>query len=935
MSSKDLTSPKQVREMMELDYNEIHHSRKIRGTEQAESIEDRRFREILTRGLHKNAEGNWEAPLPFKTDDVVLPDNKGHCLRRLLSLKRRLLNDNKLKDDYLAFMKKTLDNGHASQVPVDQLQTTKGKAWYLPHFHVYHPRKPDQIRVVFDCSAVYENESLNKYLLQGPDQLNSLIGVLTRFRKEEVALTCDIEQMFHSFYVNPDNRDYLRFLWFANNDLTSPIVEYRMNVHLFGAASSPGVANFCLHQTAETHRQEFGDNASDFLLRDFYVDDGLKSVSTVEQALQLIKCSQAMCASDNLRLHKFASNCKDVLEALPVNDRAKDLKDLDLRRDTMPVQRSLGTYWCIESDTFGFRIELRDKPTTRRGILSTISSVYDPLGAVSPVILRGKQILQALCRQNVNWDDPVPDDILPQWEKWRTELPLLEQLMFPRCLKPKNFGEPVRTEIHSFSDASDNGIGQISYLRMVNHRGEVHVSFLLAKSRVAPLKPISIPRLELTAAVISVNVATMLKSELDIETIHCYYYTDSEIVIGYINNDARRFHVYVGNRVQHIRDRSSPENWFHVPGKENPADEASRGLTAKELLESIRWFNGPQFLWQQDPLPLQPQPVYTLLPSDNEVRKDQTYALATKIDKVKVRQVSPGILEPDRFNHFSSLNRLKRCIVRLQRAIERLRPNKQMNWRPNEGPPLVSELSQAENIILKSLQHHHFESEMKILSKLDGNEDQFEDRQKARKRNNTVKLTSNLHKLDPFLDKDGLLRVGGRLKSSTSPFEIKHPLIVPKNSHVTVLLIRQFHHGKQHHQGYGMTHNAIRQAGYYIINGRSVVSHIIAKCVICRKLRGRVQDQKMSDLPPERLTPAPPFTYTGMDVFGPFYIKEGRKELKRWGLIFTCLASRAIHLESLNAMTTDSFLNALRRFINRRGKVRELRSDQGTNFVGA
>ena len=193
----------------------------------------------------------------------------------------------------------------------------------------------------------------------------------------------------------------------------------------------------------------------------------------------------------------------------------------------------------------------------------------------------------------------------------------------------------------------------------------------------------------------------------------------------------------------------------------------------------------------------------------------------------------------------------------------------------------------------------------------------------------------NLHKLDPFLYKDGLLRVGGRLKSSTSPFEIKHPLIMPKNSHMTVLLIRQFHHGKQHHQGYGMTHNAIRQAGYYIINGCSVVSHIIAKCVICRTLRGRVQDQKMSDLPPERLTPAPLFTYTGMDVFGPFYIKEGRKELKRWGLIFACLASRTIHLESLNAITTDSFLNALRRFINRRGKVRELRSDQGTNFVGA
>ena len=186
----------------------------------------------------------------------------------------------------------------------------------------------------------------------------------------------------------------------------------------------------------------------------------------------------------------------------------------------------------------------------------------------------------------------------------RTELPLLQKLTFPRCLKPIDYGDPVRVEIHSLSDASDNGIGQISYLRTINHSGEVHVSFLLAKSRVAPLKPISIPRLELTAAVVSVNVAAMLKSELDIENINCYYYTDSEIEIGYINNDARRFHVYVGNGVQHIRDRSSPADWFYLPGKENPADEASRGLTAMELLQSNRWFIGPQFLWQQDPLRL-------------------------------------------------------------------------------------------------------------------------------------------------------------------------------------------------------------------------------------------------------------------------------------------------------------------------------------------
>lgn len=292
--------------------------------------------------MHKNQLGNWEAPLPFKTDEVNLPDNKEQCLRRLLSLKRKLCKDERARENYIAFMQMILERQHASRVP--------GKVWYLPHFDVYHPKKPDQVRVVFDRSALHNSQSLNKNLLQGPYQLNSLIGVLTRFRKEGVALTC-------------------------------------------------AVANYSLHKTAETGRAEFGDKAADFLCRNFYVEDGLTSVLAISEAIELIEDSQALCASAKLRLHKFASNRKDVLEALPKDDRAKDLKDLDLRHDALPVQRSLGTYWCIESDTLGFRIELKDKPLSRRGILSTISSVYDPLGIVSPVILTGKKILQDLCRQ--------------------------------------------------------------------------------------------------------------------------------------------------------------------------------------------------------------------------------------------------------------------------------------------------------------------------------------------------------------------------------------------------------------------------------------------------------------------------------------------------------------------------------------------------------
>ena len=356
------------------------------------------------------------------------------------------------------------------------------------------------------------------------------------------------------------------------------------------------------------------------------MDDGLTSVPTISEAIELIEDSQALCASAKLRLHKFASNRKDVLEALPKDDRAGDLKDLDLRHDVLTVQRSLGTYWCIESDTLGFRIELKDKPLSRRGTLSSISSVYDSLGIVSPVILTGEQILQDLCHQKVDWDDPLPDEIIARWERWRTELPLLEKVKLNRCVKQPGFGSPVQAEVHSFSDASESGICQVSYLRTVNSEGEVHVSFLIANSPVAPIKPISIPRMELTAAVVSVIVTKMLQSELDYENLRSVYYTDSEVVIGYLSNEARRFHVYVGNRVQHIRDRSDPEQWHHVPGKDNPADEASRSLTASQLLNKKRWLSGPDFLWESD-VPLLNKKNTAQLSSDDVKVKTNTCLL--------------------------------------------------------------------------------------------------------------------------------------------------------------------------------------------------------------------------------------------------------------------------------------------------------------------
>ena len=367
---------------------------------------------------------------------------------------------------------------------------------------------------MFDCSAQYKGESLNKHLLQGPDLTNSLVGVLCRFRKESVAFICDIEGMFHQVQVTQEHRDLLRFLWWEDGDTRKTPQEYRMTVHLFGATSSPGCANFAVKSTANDHESELGSAAADFLRNDFYVDDGLKSVATADEAIALIKNAREMCFKGGFNLHKFVSNEKQVIACIPESSRAEDSKTLDFNQDSLPIERALGVQWCVENDTFNFCILLSNRPTTRRGILSTVSSVFDPLGFIAPFILEGKKILQELCKDNVGWDEPVSETISTRWLKWRSSVQALSKFIVDRCYHPKDFGQIVTRELHHFSDASTKGYGQSTYFRLVNNKGDIHCSFVMGKARVTPLKPMTMPRLELTAALVSTRVSEQIKKEL-------------------------------------------------------------------------------------------------------------------------------------------------------------------------------------------------------------------------------------------------------------------------------------------------------------------------------------------------------------------------------------------------------------------------------------
>ena len=302
------------------------------------------------------------------------------------------------------------------------------------------------------------------------------------------------------------------------------------------------------------------------------------------------------CAKGGFRLTKFVCNRRDVLGSIPEEERSKDAKTLDLNYDDLPIERALGVHWCVESNTFGFRIIVKDKPLTRRGILSTVSSIYDPLGFAAPFTLTAKKLLQDLCREEkLGWDDELPDPYLKRWEKWRNELPLLERMIVPRCVKPSDFGHVTSRQLHIFSDASSVGYGSVVYQRLCDDKGRIHCSFLIGKARLAPIKAVTIPRLELTAATVSVRLSEMMK-ELDDKPDVIQYHTDSTTVLRYIRNDQRRFQVFVANRIQTIRNLSEPKQWLYVDTKDNPADDASRGLNAQALVERSRWIEGPAFL---------------------------------------------------------------------------------------------------------------------------------------------------------------------------------------------------------------------------------------------------------------------------------------------------------------------------------------------------
>lgn len=882
------------------------------------SREDHLFIEKMS-ASQRVVNGHYEYELPFRDSNPCLPDNEYLARQRLSSLKRKLMQNPSFYKDYSVFMTQLFDAGHAEQVPDMEMDRTDGKTWFIPHHGVYNPNKPNKIRVVFDCSSRCKGISLNSMLLQGPDLINSLLGILLRFRQDHVAVVGDIEKMFYQVKVAYQDRDYMRFFWWKNGDLEAQPAVYRMTVHLFGAVSSPSVSNFALRQTIDDYGDLFQPTVGEQARSSFYVDDFLCATSSDDKAIELVQGLSALCLKGGFRITKWLSNSRTVLENVSSADRATEVADLNL--ETFPTGRALGVTWNVDKDLLGFTVQAKVTSPTRRCILSTLSSIFDPLGIAAPFILPGKQLLQELCRRGVDWDTELSTSDTDQWNQLIHELSELKKVRVPRCIKPSvTFGKVIQIQLHHFSDASDKGYGTATYIRFLNDLGSSFCNLLFAKARVAPLKKITTPRMELTAAQLAVKINHLLMQQLNLNIDETYFWTDSITVLRYIHNTRSRFHTFVANRLQIIHEGSNVNQWKFVDGVNNPADLASRGLRIGDKKKTEIWLKGPIFLREPNAeWPVNPDINSASLTEDPEIKKS-TCATAVICDT--------SLLD-DMIARFSDVMKLKRTLAWVLHFIKCLKSHRTRRQSkrikatlPTTCMPSVKDLDNAEIILIKHVQGRHLGEEVTRLTDV-----------KLQEKAPGVKTSSAIYKLDPFVS-ENVIRVGGRLSNSSLPYDVKHQILLPRESSLTHLILSDIHHRIGHLGKNAML--ADLRLKYWIPQAGHLIKRTISKCVDCRRYSARPQVQKMADLPSDRIeSDIAAFTYVGMDYFGPLEVKRGRTTHKRYGVIFTCCSSRAIHLEVAHSLTTDSCINAIRRFVSRRGPVACIRSDNGTNLVGA
>ena len=866
------------------------------------SMEDRQALHILeSKTSHSDPSGRYEVPMLWRETSPKLKDNRKQAEARYLSLRSQLLRNEDKRKSYTDTMSEYIEKGYLKKLDSERASISTDITRYLVHFGVTHPFKK-KIRVVMDAALPYQGKSLNDSLLMGPFLTNSLLGLILRFRRGKIVLSSDIESMFYRVLVPTDERHALRVLY--SETLDKQPDTYEFECHVFGASCSPSCATYALKRTAHDNAEVFPENVIREVQRSFYVDDFLTSVNDETEAIELTQNIIRLLATGGFKLTKWQSTSKAVLQAATATIEGI-ATDIDLDLDNSPLSRVLGVHWQVKEDTLTFRKRKQMEnviPSTKRSLLSLVCSIFDPLGLLAPYTIRARILIQNLWAEGVEWDETLPEKIASAWRNWLSEIDHIENFTTTRKYWPSDHTS-VQTSLHIFCDSSENAYAAVCYLRSMSESGDVHVALVASRSRVAPMgkKKLSIPRLELQAAVLAVRLSTTVQQELDLKIEYIQYWSDSVIVLQYLANEKRRFKTFVGNRVAEIRSASDPDQWRHCPGHQNPSDLATRGTSLHDLTsEHSIWLHGPKFLCKTESA----WPAKISVPSINE---SDTETRAPFVGTTETE--TSAFIDPC---DVSSLNKLIHITVYCLRFVYNCRNKSRIS-----GHPSPSEIQSAKNFWLKRAQHESYSKEIEDLHK-----------------RSQVSPVSGLAKLFPIIDESsGLLRVGGRVSEAKISHDAKHQVILSPTHRVTELIaidchIKLLHAGTEH------TVNSMRQT-YWIPSLRPLVKRVIRNCPPCIRENAKPAVPRMASLPLARVEEGGVWTHTGMDVFGPILIKERRSRVKRWVVMFCSMTIRAIHMEIIRTVDSDCFIQALRRLIARRGEIKHLYSDSGSNFVGA
>uniref|UniRef100_A0A1B6KZV2 Integrase catalytic domain-containing protein n=1 Tax=Graphocephala atropunctata TaxID=36148 RepID=A0A1B6KZV2_9HEMI len=846
----------------------------------------------------RDSQGRYVVRLPFSSSIALnkLGTSKNMAEQRFQSLENKLQNpkNSELCSLYSDFMSEYLSLGHMELCSKPVLNTPH---FYLPHHGVFKTtNNTTKLRVVFDASSkTSSGQSLNDVLLTGPKLQNNICDILLHFRVKPFVFSCDIRQMYRQIKVHPYDQRYQLILW--RDEPSLPLSTYQLTTVTYGMNCSPYLAIKTLHQLAEDEGTNF-PQAAEILKHHSYVDDLIVGASTEQEALELKAQLIQLLSLGGFELRKWVSNCPNLLQDLPP---AHQESPVFLQPSSDPLFSILGIHWSPVTDCFKYDFNFSCDAPTKRQVLSLIARIYDPCGFLSPCIMTAKRLMQLLWTSGVSWDEPLNSELSLQWNDFVKDLTAITELSIPRAVMLPHVSA---CELIGFSDASEAGYAAVVYLRCVNSDNDVRITQIISKTRAAPLKKVTLPRLELCAAHLLAQLVSYVNTQyenvltIDSITLWC----DSTVALSWIHTLPYRLKTYVANRVAQIQELLPSHCWRHVSGSDNPADCASRGLRPSELVHHPLWWQGPA--WLQLPAPEWPASSFS--PIDLQ-----------SLDEVKSTPLSVFIATPqpqwDLLSRFSSWKTLLHVMAYLLRFASHSR--RQEN---HQGPLSVAELQAAQLRIFKVVQQDVFADDIAAL------------------RNNKT-CSTRLQRLAPFLDADGLLRVGGRLKHSELSDEARHPCLLPKTHHVTDLFIDHIH--LQHlHSGVQLTMSLLAQY-VWILSARTTVRSRIFKCMVCFKLRPKPVFPLMGDLPKARVTPARPFMSTGIDYGGPFTIKvhnlRSIRHIKAYICIFICLVTKAVHIEVATDLSTDSFIAALTRFVSRRGFCSDIYSDCGTNFVGA